>query len=181
MATPAEILQRNAQQAAAAKKGGGQAHEGGGLLTGADYEVSDDLPPESDMQREAGSWFYDKFTLKLCGKNLSAQMTRKILIAGGALLVVMLLITVGSVASASDDDGPGISDRASALFSSHRPVLPVSMALDEDEVDDDDEWMVAFEADLVAALNHPTQGLRGLPPLPHSSLVVDVNDVAIGR
>ena len=64
---------------------------------------------------------------------------------------------------------------------SHRPVLPVSMALHENQVDDDDEWMVAFEADLVAALNHPTQGLRGLPPLPHSSLVVEANDVAVGR
>ena len=68
--------------------------------------------------------------------------------------------------------------RASALFSSHRPVLPVSMALDEDQVEDNDEWMVAFEADLVAALNHPTQGIRGLP---NRVLVVDANDVAVGR
>ena len=57
-------------------------------------------------------------------------------------------------------------------------MLPVSMALQENQVEDDDEWMVAFEADLVAALNHPTQGIRGLP---NRVLVVDANDVAVGR
>ena len=76
------------------------------------------------------------------------------------------------------NDDPGGQRETAAMFSSHRPVLPVSMALQENQVEDDDEWMVAFEADLVAALNHPTQGIRGLP---NRVLVVDANDVAVGR
>ena len=82
MPTPAEILERNAQQAKQAQAGGGKAHEGGGLLADADFEVSDDLPPESEMMKDASAFWMEKFSLKLCGKNLSAENTRKLLIAG---------------------------------------------------------------------------------------------------
>ena len=78
MPTPAEILERNAQQAKAAAAGGGKAHEGGGLLADADYEVSE----ESEMVKESNAFWMEKFSLKICGRNLSAETTRKLLIAG---------------------------------------------------------------------------------------------------
>ena len=78
MSTPAEILERNAQQAKAAQAGGCKAHEGGGLLADADFEVSDD----SEMVKESNAFWLEKFSLKICGKNLSANATRKLLIAG---------------------------------------------------------------------------------------------------
>ena len=77
MPTPAEILERNAQQAKAAVAGGGKAHEGGGLLADADFEVSE----ESEMVKESNAFWMEKFSLKICGRNLSAETARKLLSA----------------------------------------------------------------------------------------------------
>lgn len=41
-------------------------------------EVSDD----SEMVKESNAFWLEKFSLKICGKNLSANATRKLLIAG---------------------------------------------------------------------------------------------------
>lgn len=114
-ASPLHILQREeVRRQATVVKGGGAAQEAGGLLGeqtndlfgGASFDLSDgdgdDGPPRSSFMAEAGDWFGEKFSLRICGRQIGAEGARKLIFSLAGLLCVVFLVVLVNAASGDD-------------------------------------------------------------------------------